>query len=61
MKWDVKYKPDLQGIIAFTKWHIPQKEAFSGCKELTFILGVPSILGPDMFIEASSFNQPLDG
>ena len=62
-QWDVKYRDGLRGVIAFTKWSIPQKEAFKGCKKLTFILGVSPILGPDMsymFYMASSFNQPLN-
>ena len=61
-KWDVKYRDGLQGVFAFTKWTIPQKEAFNGCHKLTFILGVSPTLGPDMsymFHGASSFNQPL--
>lgn len=61
-QWDVKYRNRLQGVIAFTKWHIPQEKAFMNCTELTFILGVSPILGPNMswmFQEAYNFNQPL--
>ena len=62
-KWDIGQADALTGIIAFTKWSIPQKEAFYKCKDLTFILGVCPILGDNMswmFSKASSFNQPLN-
>ena len=61
--WDAKHRDGLNGIIAFTKWSIPLPEAFYNCRELTFILGVPPMLGTDMsdmFHNATSFNQPLD-
>ena len=61
--WDIAYRENLTGIISFTKWSIPQNEAFSGCFDLTFILGVCPTLGVDMsymFWKASSFNQPLN-
>ena len=61
--WDIKHQEGLTGIIAFTKWSIPQKKAFYKCKNLTFILGVCPTLGNDMrgmFYEASNFNQPLN-
>ena len=61
-QWDVKYRAELQGVIAFIKWKIPQKEALSKCYKLTFILGVSPTLGSNMyymFYEASSFNQPF--
>ena len=63
-QWDVKYRDGLQGVIAFTKWNIPQKEAFAACRELTFILGVSPVLGQDMsamFCEASKFNKLFQG
>ena len=53
----------LTGIIAFTKWCIPQKTAFYNYKDLTFILWMCPILGVDMtgmFHRASNFNQPLN-
>lgn len=61
-QWEIKYKDGLQGIIAFTKWNIPQVKAFRECNKLTFILGVSPILGSDvsyMFSRASRFNQPI--
>ena len=61
-EWNVKYRHGLQGVIAFTRWSIPQKEAFNECKDLVFILGVSPISGPDMsfmFRDAISFNQPI--
>ena len=61
--WDKSHREGLTKIIAFTKWSIPQKEAFSKCKDLTLILGVCPTLGvdmTDMFHGASSFNQPLN-
>ena len=61
--WDTKHRDNLTGIIAFTKWSIPQREAFYKCENLTFILGVCPTLGvdmSDMFYEASNFNQPLN-
>ena len=61
--WDILHWDNLTGIIAFTKWSIPQKKAFYDCEDLTFILGVCPTLGVDMFCmfcRASSFNQPLN-
>ena len=61
--WDISHRDNLTGIIAFTKWSIPQDEAFYRCKDLTFILGVCPTLGVDMsemFYEAYNFNQPLN-
>ena len=58
-----KYRREIEGIIAFTKWSILENRAFEHCGELKFIIGVSPILGPDMnnmFSGASSFNQPLN-
>ena len=61
--WDISHREGLTGIIAFTKWSIPQRDAFKECKDLTFILGVCPTLGRDMrwmFCVATNFNQPLN-
>jgi len=55
--WDIEHREGLTGIIAFTKWSIPQKKAFEECTDLTFILGVDM---SHMFRGAFDFNQPLN-
>jgi len=54
---------NLVGLIAFTEWSIPKKEAFRYCRSLKYIIGIPPTLGTNMsymFWEATSFNQPLE-